>query len=237
MFDRRRCAFIGFISLILACAIWSYVQGGIVANLFDLNASSAERVDALQKFFQHWGALSPVLYVLLVTVEVVVAPIPGTLLYLPGGVIFGWEWGGTLSLTGNVLGAGLSCQIVRSVAGQTWIESFYARKSLQRFQDLIEHHGFWTILLLRINPLTSSDLISYAAGFSRIRVRTVMIATTLGMAPLCYVQAFIAEELFEYFPWLIWTLIVACLIYIVFVVIVVRRLVNTSGDNLIQEEK
>jgi len=197
MFDRRRIAVLGFISLILAWAIWSYLQGGIVVNLFDLNASSSERVDALQKFFRYWGALSPVLYVLLVTVEVVVAPIPGTLLYLPGGVIFGWGWGGTLSLAGNVLSAGISCQIMRSVAGQSWTESFYAHKSLQRYQNLIERYGFWIILLLRINPLTSSDLISYAAGFSRIRVRTVMFGTLLGMAPLCYGQSFIAEELLK----------------------------------------
>ena len=58
MFDKRRLAVLGFVSLILAWAIWSYIRGGTVANLFDLSASSAERIDALQKFFRNWGALS-----------------------------------------------------------------------------------------------------------------------------------------------------------------------------------
>ena len=54
--------------------------------------------------------------------------------------------------------------------------------------DLIEDRGLWVVLVLRINPFTSSDLVSYAAGLTRIPAWKVMAGTLLGMAPLCFVQ-------------------------------------------------
>ena len=62
-------------------------------------------------------------------------------------------------------------------------------------------------MLLRINPLTSSDLVSYAAGLTRMPVVALMSATAVGMAPLCYAQAFLSQQLFQAFPWLIWPLV------------------------------
>src|SRR5262245_52532785 len=67
------------------------------------------RLDALRQYVQSWGALAPVVYVFAVIVEVVVAPIPGTLLYAPAGAIFGGFVGGALSLVGNVIGAAIAC--------------------------------------------------------------------------------------------------------------------------------
>jgi len=232
MLDKRRLAVLVILSMLLACAGWSYLQGGIVSQLASINSESADRVRTLKTFFESWGILAPVIYVLFVTVEVVVAPIPGTLLYLPGGMVFGWFWGGTLALIGNVLGAGVSCLLVRSVAGQAWTESLFTSQSLKRFQELIERRGLWIVVLLRINPLTSSDLVSYAAGFTRIRLGTLMLGTFFGMAPLCYLQALLSEELFAYFPWLVWPLLVICGIYTAVVVVVVRRLVKKQAANI-----
>ena len=53
--------------------------------------------------------LAPLAYVGCVMLEVLVAPIPGIMLYAPGGVVFGGLMGGFLSLIGNTLGAGIAC--------------------------------------------------------------------------------------------------------------------------------
>ena len=67
---------------------------------------------------------------------------------------------------------------------------------------------------LRLNPLTSSDLVSYAAGSTEIPVHHVMIGTMIGIAPLCYVQAYMSMTLFEWFPWLIWPFVAMIAIYV-----------------------
>ena len=85
--------------------VWSYANDGIVWVLLRSGDTPEEKVAALRTFFDRFGVAAPVAYLGFVTLEVVVAPIPGTMLYAPGGVIFGGFWGGLLALSGNVLGA------------------------------------------------------------------------------------------------------------------------------------
>jgi uncharacterized membrane protein YdjX (TVP38/TMEM64 family) len=213
--------------LLCACAAlvaWSYWTGGVVAVLFDPNVSSQEKVDALRMFFNSWGPLAPLAYIALVVIEAVIAPIPGAILYLPGGVIFGGFWGGTLALIGNVVAAGLCCVLMRTLVGRSWSRDFFASGRLSRTKEFILKHGVLSIALLRVNPLTSSDIVSYAAGLTPLSATTVMLGTLVGMAPLCYIQSYLSMSLFTLFPWLIWPLLVSCLIYAVLAAMAIRRL-------------
>jgi uncharacterized membrane protein YdjX (TVP38/TMEM64 family) len=190
---------------------WSYTNDGIVHVL--LNSGTADdKVAALRAFFDRFGVASPLAYVGLVILEVVVAPIPGTVLYAPGGVIFGGFWGGLLSLFGNVIGAGIACQLMRVFIGER-AEEYFARSALACYEERITRRGAWVIFLLRVNPLTSSDLVSYAAGLTHLSVWKLMLGTLAGMAPLCFAQSYLAEGLLVAFPLLIFPLVAACAIY------------------------
>ena len=91
-------------------------------------------------------------------------------------------------------------------------------------KEFILRHGVLSITLLRVNPLTSSDIVSYAAGLTPISTSAVMIGTLFGMAPLCYIQAYLSMEVFTVFPWLIWPLIVGCVIYAILAAMAIWRL-------------
>lgn len=198
------------------------MTAGIAYQLLRPDTAASERIAALQQYFDELGMWAPLVYVLFVVVEVVIAPLPGLLLYAPGGMIFGPAVGGTLSLLGNTLGAGLACLMTRSW-GDRWLGKWIARESLEPLQTLLERRGGWIILLLRVNPLTSSDMVSYAAGFSRISVVTVMLATALGMAPLCYAQAYLSDGLFRVFPGLVYPLLGLCIVYLIVLLMIMRR--------------
>jgi uncharacterized membrane protein YdjX (TVP38/TMEM64 family) len=142
---------------------------------------------------------APVAYVAAVTVEVLVAPIPGTLLYAPAGAIFGGLAGGTLSLIGNVAGAAIAAWLGRAL-GASWVARRLAGRDAQALRDRLARQGVWVVFLLRVNPLTSSDIVSYAAGAFGVPVRRVALGTLAGMAPLCYLQAYLAATLFELLP-------------------------------------
>ena len=96
--------------------------------------------------------------------------------------------------------------------------------SCDEIQAELDRRGGWLVFLLRVNPLTSSDLVSYAAGFTRIPIWKVMFATMLGMAPLCFAQAWLAENLFVAYPWLLYPLLGVGIVYVFVIIVVVRRL-------------
>jgi uncharacterized membrane protein YdjX (TVP38/TMEM64 family) len=178
-------------------SVISYLDGGFV---FLLMAGSTEHPTWVQTFrdaVATWGNLAPVIYTFVVVVEVVIAPIPGPLLYAPAGALFGGLLGGTLSLIGNVIGAAIACAL-GSIIGERLLPK-RDRSQLGRYQELLRQKGIWIVLLLRANPFTSSDLVSYAAGIAGLPPWKVALGT-LGIAPLCYLQAYFAERLFDIVP-------------------------------------
>jgi uncharacterized membrane protein YdjX (TVP38/TMEM64 family) len=204
----------------------SWCNDGIVAKLLDAQLSASERVLVLQHFFQEAGFFAPLAYVMFVVAEVIIAPIPGLMLYAPGGLIFGPWLGGFLAIIGNTIGAAISCALVRS-AGSGWLERISANTSIEKLQEQLNRRGFWMILLLRLNPLTSTDLLSYAAGLTRIPTWHVMLATGLGMAPLCFAQSWLSDGIFNRWPGLIWPLMIAGLLYLAAVAVILSRMLKS----------
>lgn len=207
----------------IGVSAWSWSTSGILYDLVRLDWDAPTKIQRIREFFLDFGAFAPVMYLALVTAEVVIAPIPGLLLYAPGGAIFGPLLGGALSLGGNVMGAGIACLLARSLRPR-WIDHYFSSEKALAIQSQLEQKGGWCIFFLRLNPLTSSDIVSYAAGFTRIPIATVMLATCLGMAPLCFVQAWLATSLLDAFPSLLYAMAVGLLLYMVVVALIIYRL-------------
>ena len=77
------------LTVLVGIVFASWNSGGIVAELFSSQLTAADRVERLQDFFRSAGIWAPVAYIGFVVAEVVIAPIPGLMLYAPGGLIFG----------------------------------------------------------------------------------------------------------------------------------------------------
>ena len=221
---RHAYAVVAF-GLAIAAAVWSYATGGTVRVLVDSAGSlgdSSQTLDALRAALDRWGRLAPAVYVAAVVVEVLVAPIPGTLLYAPAGALFGGFLGGTLSLIGNTLGAAIACG-VGSALGEGALARRIEGTKLAAYRTAIQQRGLWVVLLLRINPLTSSDLVSYMAGAVGVPIWRVALGTFIGMAPLCYAQSYLAEQIFEILPGAVYVLVAAGIIYVLALVIWLTR--------------
>ena len=194
---KKRVA-LGLVLAVAGWAIWSYATGGLMHVL--LTASTgASTLEGLRAYVRGWGPLAPVVYVAAVTVEVLVAPIPGLLLYAPAGAIFGGFVGGTLSLIGNVLGAAIACFLAKTF-GEPWLARHVHSPRFAAIRDRLSRRGAWVVFVFRVNPFTSSDLVSYAAGLAGVGPGRVALGTLFGMAPLCYLQAYLAQTIFEILP-------------------------------------
>jgi uncharacterized membrane protein YdjX (TVP38/TMEM64 family) len=199
---RRVLAAAAVVVAVAAWSIWSYRHGGLMRMLIAPPAGVSP-IEAVRRYVLGFGLLAPVVYVGAVTIEVLVAPIPGTLLYAPAGAIFGGLIGGALSLVGNVIGAALACWL-GAAFGERWVARHSESGGLAALRERLRSRGAWVVFLLRVNPFTSSDLVSYAAGLAGLRVGQVALGTLAGMAPLCFLQAYLAETLLGLLPGWAW---------------------------------
>ena len=135
--------------------------------------------ERLQGMLDAAGPLAPVLYVALLIVQAVAAPLPAPALALAGGYGFGVLEGFILTWMGCLIGGVVSFAISRRF-GRGFVAGSPRAARLDRF---VEEHGAVLIFVLRLIPLVSFDAISYAAGLSGIRFGGFLLATALGMAP------------------------------------------------------
>jgi uncharacterized membrane protein YdjX (TVP38/TMEM64 family) len=214
--------------VLVGAGLISYWSSGVISEVVAGPAHEDTWLEHVRTAVRSWGRLAPIVYTLAVVVEVIVAPIPGALLYAPGGAIFGAFWGGTLALAGNVIGAAICCTLGRLI-GERLLGAQARSPQFARYRARLADRGLWVVLLLRANPLTSSDLVSYAAGVAGVPAWKVAAGTLFGLGPLCYLQAYFAEQVFTLIPG--WLLIAGGVALLAVVVAIVSRSRNGGGGD------
>jgi uncharacterized membrane protein YdjX (TVP38/TMEM64 family) len=147
--------------------------------------------DQLPKFLssiESLGVWGPVVFVLGYAIGTV-AFLPGSLLTLAGGALFGL-WTGTLVVfLGATAGAALSFLVARYVLRNT-IERRLAKWSAGRTLDrAVGENGFRIVLLLRLSPLFPFNLLNYALGLTRVRLLDYL-AASIGMLPATFLYVY-----------------------------------------------
>lgn len=135
---------------------------------------------ALEAWVNNAGVLAPVAFMLIYAL-VTVLFLPGSVMTLVGGALFGPALGTVYSLTGATLGAMLAFLISRYLASD-WI----AKKAGGKIKQLIsgvEGEGWRFVAFVRLVPLFPFNLLNYALGLTRIRFLHYLIATYIFMLP------------------------------------------------------
>jgi uncharacterized membrane protein YdjX (TVP38/TMEM64 family) len=163
----------------------------LLAAWHSLNADSIAGVAAYVRSFGLWA---PVISLLLMLLQSVIAPLPGSIVAAANGVIFGVWWGTLLSWAGGLLGATVSFWLAR-LLGLGLLERWFGQERLERMEAIGTSQGFWLVLLARLTPLVSFDLISYLAGLSAIGFGRFLLATAIGMLPGTFAWTALGHDL------------------------------------------
>jgi uncharacterized membrane protein YdjX (TVP38/TMEM64 family) len=156
----------------------------VVGGLFALVAFSGSlSSDRVRDWIEPFGIAAPLVFIG-VSACLTVALFPGPLLAGASGLLFGTALGFPISLASAVLGASLAFSVSRHV-GAAPVERL-AGPRLQGLKAWIEERGFLAVLYLRIAPGVPYNLVNYAAGLTRIPLRTFAAATALGAAPRAF---------------------------------------------------
>ncbi len=148
--------------------------GAAVVNRHYFDLATVEQAVA------RWGAWAPAAYIGFYIVATVVF-LPGSILTLAAGAIFGPVFGPLYALTGATLGATLAFLVARYLAAD-WV----GEKAGGRLKQLItgvEAEGWRFIAFVRLVPVFPFNLLNYALGLTRVRLLDYVLASLVCMAP------------------------------------------------------
>jgi uncharacterized membrane protein YdjX (TVP38/TMEM64 family) len=137
---------------------------------------SAELEQELRRF----GPWSPILFVLVYSLASVLF-VPGSILTVAGGALFGPLWGTLWNLSGATLGAALAFAIARYV-GADWVTR-RAGERLARLIRGVEEEGWRFVAFVRLVLLFPFNLVNYAFGVTRVGLGEYAITSFVCMAP------------------------------------------------------
>lgn len=142
-----------------------------------------------------WLRSSPaaaLLYVMLYAAATALA-IPGSILTLAGGAMFGVFWGTLYTTIGANIGANLAFGIGRYL-GRDGVERL-AGSRMQALDRAAESHGFRGLLTLRLIPAVPFNALNFGSGLTAIRWPTYALATAIGIFPGTLVYTMFADAL------------------------------------------
>ena len=120
---------------------------------------------ALEAWVQAAGVAGPLLFMTLYAAATVLF-LPGSILTLAGGALFGPVWGTLWNLTGATAGAALAFLAARYL-GADWVER-RAGPRLKRLNDGVAAEGWRFVAFVRLVPLFPFYLLINALGLTRI---------------------------------------------------------------------
>src|SRR5262245_45141379 len=141
--------------------------------------------DAWMQTFVAWveglGPWGPIVFVA-GYVAACVAFVPGALLTIAAGVIFGLARGVACVFIGAVLGSTAAFLVSRHLARRAIEKRVAADPRFAAIDRAIAREGFKIVFLLRLSPVFPFNLLNYALGLSRVTLRDYVLAS-IGMFP------------------------------------------------------
>ena len=194
--------------LILAVALvvaliylWSEGFRDQVAEAWQVLSSGDQTL--IREYIRSFGAWAPFASVFLMVSQVVIAPIPASVIQLANGVVFGVFGGAILNLIGQMAGATIAFYISRSLG----------RSAAERFAGRVDEHGViehwidrWggrALLLVRMVPGMPSDFVSYLMGLTAMPARRYLLVSMLGYIPQSIAYAWLGDYATSWFWWIV----------------------------------
>ena len=135
--------------------------------------------DRLQGFLNSLGPLSFMGFILLQTLQVVAAPIPGEVTGLIGGFLYGPFLGLILSTVGLTIGSWFAFFLAKTF-GRPFVEKFVSQKTLAKYDYLLHHKGAFLVFLLFLIPGFPKDFLCYILGLGHLGTKEFLVISTVG---------------------------------------------------------
>ncbi|WP_322020304.1 TVP38/TMEM64 family protein [Clostridium butyricum] len=129
-------------------------------------------LDEFNKYILSMGNLGVFMLIFFQILQTVVAPIPGEVIQIAGGYVYGLPLGTIYSLIGLIIGSGIAFYFTRLIGGD-FIANLLRKKKLKWMLDIMESRKFEIILFIIFNARTSKrfyDICSWTYNFETYEI-------------------------------------------------------------------
>lgn len=151
-------------------------------------------VTAMRSYILSFGIWAPLASFALMIFQSAIAPLPAFIITFANAAMFGWVKGAILSWSSAMCGAAL-CYWIAKYYGRSVVERLTSRFALEEIDSLFKRYGKYAILIARLLPFVSFDIVSYAAGLTSIGFWEFFWATGLGQLPATIIYSYMGEML------------------------------------------
>ncbi|MCU0545540.1 MAG: TVP38/TMEM64 family protein [Oscillatoriaceae cyanobacterium Prado104] len=168
MFKRR------FWLLSIALTIALLILATRSAGVQDVLRTVLMRIEAL-------GVWGPIAFIFTYNIATVLF-VPGSVLTLGGGAIFGLWWGTVYVFGASTLGATIAFLIGRYLCRDRVVKYMETHPKFKALDRAVHQEGLKIVFLTRLCPLFPFNLLNYALGVTRVSLKDYVLGSS-GMIP------------------------------------------------------
>ncbi len=186
----------GIIAALLLIFILLYFMNPSVHNGINniVECFKSGDFDRMYEFIDKYGKWAMLVSGLLMIFQSIAAPLPAFFITLTNANLFGWWQGCILSWVSSMMGAAL-CFYIARILGRDVVERICTKGALLSIEEFFAKYGKRCILIARLLPFISFDIVSYAAGLTAMDFWGFFIATGIGQLPACIVYSYVGGML------------------------------------------
>ncbi len=164
------------IFIILTLAFWNWWDQVRVLIAF------ASDQEAFGEYLRSFGVLGPLVLFAAQMIQVFIAFIPGHVVSISGGYVFGFGWGLIMNLAFTVIASQMAYYLARW-AGRPIVYRLADRETIEYWERVANQKGtvFFTIAFLL--PIFPSDAMNFVGGLSGITAGRFLVANFFGRMP------------------------------------------------------
>jgi uncharacterized membrane protein YdjX (TVP38/TMEM64 family) len=174
--------------------------------------------DKIQKWVSMGGIWGPILFICIHALSIIFAPFEGSFLMFSSGRIFGNYWLAVFYvIVAGFLGSSVNFWLARKF-GQKVVKKVAGKKALaviNEYSQKVNEHPVWLVPLMATGLF---DIVSYAAGLSKIKYRNFLIAISLSSIINVPIYVAVGNGVIgnkQALPWIIGLVLLTVLFYFI----------------------
>lgn len=183
--------------------------------------------EVIQKIEQLPNGIKQLCMIILISLQIFIAFIPGEPFELASGYMFGSFWGTIVCLIGSMFGTAIVFAIVKKY-GVRVLKIFFKDEKIEEIQDVLtkQKSMFWIFILFLI-PGSPKDMMTYIMPLGDVSLFYWLLLTTIGRIPSIITSTYLAAYLKEQ------NYLAAIIVFVVTIVLVV---ISTIYYNKMKEQ-